>query len=326
MAEGGDSTRVGGVHIELSVQGADKAREDIAQLSNASKEAAPAAEQLGTATGQAAARIEDEGRAARAASEEIERLGQETKKAEDATSGMSERGLAGMLLRIAALRKALTELSETIDVLRNTSGSDEAVHIFSEQGISGAEKKLREISEWSSKSSTALGNASEALDHIAHLDISGLVQMFTNPGKFTEEQERLATFIARANKEAADKKRRDDEDADEFRRHKEDSAEYNREQEKKEAEEERIRRREEADDFERHKENSAEMERERQREEKVLALADKFNQRINDNFDKLVEKIQSGPFGAGAAGGDMSGVIEVLERIERAVPRGYVAP
>lgn len=326
MAEGGDSTRVGGVHIELTLQGAEKVRDDVQQVAAAAKDAAAPVDQLGTTAQDAAYKLEDVGKAAEEAAQDVNKLEDATKKAEESSTGMSERGLAGMLLKVAALRKALTELSETIEVFQQRSGSDEAVHIFSEKGIAGAEQKMREIAEWSSHSSTALQNASEALGKMAHLDISGLVKMFTDPGKFSEEQERLGILIGRRQRE--DAARAEDEKARKQMERMDEEERRVDEKNRKEIEAQNKKLDDEEAAFEdrMHRENSAQMERDREHakrlEEAAEKAADKFAERVEAAFDRITDKIQSGVFGVGSAGGDFSQIQDLLERIERVIPRG----
>lgn len=286
----GDSQRIGGVHIDLTLQGAEKVKADAAQAGEAVKsELNPA----------------------------IQQTAKDTDRANDALDQFSKNGLAGMLLKLAALRKAMQEVG---DLLQNfyemsKSGGDIASHIFSEQGLAGAEAKMRQIADQAERSSSAVYQAGEILKKIASLDVSGIANMFTEPAKLLEEQNRLAILAGKQMRE--DRKRAQDEEtaAAGKRAFEEGQREEERRQKELDHEEELSRRQIEREKEQRERDKKHADEMAKRQQEAAEKAAEAFADRLRNALENIGKQINSGPFGASQASGDMSQIVDVLQQI-----------
>lgn len=295
---GAGSQRVGGVHIDMTLQGAENVKakaQDVAQTVQGSL--VPALNSADTATKKVA------------------------ESSEKAASGFgaSERGLVGMALKIGVARKAMTELADALEVVRlaSISGGDAASKIFSEQGLAGAESRMKAIADQSARMSSRLAQASDALRAIATLDLSKFVELFNGPAKMMEEQNRLSILAGKQLRADREKEREKDKEAADEKRAAENYARLMEEV----AEDERIRKEEEAYNRQLQREREAEADALERHRERGREMAKAFADELDKQLESITSKIQGGTFGVSAASGDMSGVVSALERIERKVPR-----
>jgi len=158
---------------------------------------------------------------------------------------------------------------------------------YTDQELASAEKRLK-IAQETQRLEIQAHNAAEATKEREKDDEKARKQM-----ERMDEEERRVDEKNRKEIEAQNKKLDDEEAAFEFRMH---------------------------------QENSAQMERDREHakrlEEAAEKAADKFAERVEAAFDRIADKIQSGVFGVGSAGGDFTQIQDILERIERVIPRG----
>ena len=374
MAEGGDSTRVGGVHIELTLQGTEQAKvqaQEAASVISGSltpsaeaaastmKDASAAAEgnaeaylRLVAAANAAGASEQEVAEAARAARDdlaaaraEIEANAASTEAAfEKLGSDIESRFLriGGMIMAVkegfelgkkigeeffvtaeekaeedenkrtkawkenmASRQEAIEKLAGEVSKLRDGSVAelDNYERLFklfvslsplyalrneyTDRELASAEKRLK-IAQEMQRLETEAHDASASSEERKKEDEKARKQMERMDAEERRVDERNQKEI-----DAYNKKLDDDEAAFEDRMHREDSAQYNRD-------EEHARRLSEA----------------------AEKAADKFSERIEAAFDRITDKIQSGVFGIGSSGGDFSQIQDLLERIERVIPRG----
>lgn len=299
---GAGSQRVGGVHIDVSLRGQEKAKHDLRQVG---EEAKKAGENVSSGMDQA--------------STSTDRASESFNKGEKAADGFSKNGLAGMLLKLAALRKAMLLASEVLETLRTSlkSGGDAASKIFSEQGLAGAESRMRSIAEYSERSGSALGNASDILKSIATLDVSKIVSLFTEPAKLIEEQHRLSILAGKELRAAHEKalelsRQRIQEERD--------AVAYQILMEKV-AQDEAQRKREEDDAEQLRREKNAEAEALEAARERGREMAKAFAEEFERRMQNISEKINGGQFGIGSFSGGMGQLNEVLGQISRNTSR-----
>lgn len=296
---GGDSKRVGGVHFDIGLKGTEQVKQEVSETAQ-------------TVTGQFAPAMDKAAAATDKTSESMGRAGK-------AADGFSEKGLVGMLLKLSALRRGMIELADVFDIIhdRMKTGGDKASALFSEQGLSGAESRMKEIAKAAERGGSALANASDALRNMASLNLSGIVGMFTEPARMMEEQNRLSIL---AGKERAKQHEKEMEERRAAIQAENDAVIYRM---GVMADEESARRQREEQDYlrqlQREKQDEAEAWEARLEKEKKAAEA--YTKKVAEDLSRIMESIQNGAFGVAGTGGSTDALLNVLQSIDRKTER-----
>lgn len=295
---GGGSQRVGGVHIDMTLRGAEAAKQGIKEVSDTSKNAASS---LGSAA------------------EETENLSKKMDTAGGSADSFSSNGLAGMLLKLAAVRKAMIEISDVLEQFRLSmvSGGDAASRLFAAEGAAGAETRMKAIADQSERMASSLANASDLLKNIATLDVGNIVKMFTDPAKLLEEQNRLAVLVGKQNREEHRKQQEDD-----YRKYQEEeSAARARQIAEQQAYDEEERRKEIADARRAAEERNAEAEALERFRERGREMAKAFADELESRLDDISDKINGGVLGISNVSGSLSQLNDTMGLVARNTSR-----
>lgn len=297
---GGGSQRVGGVHIDMTLRGAE-------QVKAATVEAANVAKVAGTEAGKA---VESAARTADSATEKL-------------TNSLTNR-LASITGLVAAARQAY-ELGKLIEAQVLTSGTTKAEDFLNTVLGEGAQQRLDETTK----------KIQELEGELARLLAGGVIPVEGTGGfivragekaaKDVEEQiERLreSSKSLRESLSAQKEKEATEEDRQRYRRYQEEeSAARARQIAEQQAYDEEERRKEIADARRAADEKNAEAEalerfRERGRE-MAKAFADELDARLNDIFDK----INSSALGISNVSGSLSQLNDTMGLVARNTSR-----
>ena len=294
---GSGSRQVGAVHIDMTLKGAEQVKagaQDVAKTVQGSL--VPALNSADEATKKVA------------------------ESSEKAASGFDAggRGMLRMAVAVGVARKAMTELADILETIRasSESGGDAASKLFSEQGLAGAESRMKAIADQAERMSSKLANASDALRNLATLNVSGFVEMFNAPAKLMEEQNRLSVLSGKQLRADREKEREKDKEAEAQRRAEQTYARLMDEI----AEDERIKKEEEAYNRQLQREREAEADALEKYQQRGREMAKAFAAELDKQMKTITSNIQSGIFGANnVGGGDVSQVVDALGRIERKI-------